>query len=326
MQADIARDGIVEEFASEFRVRWHELPNKGLFFGLLTAWMLLFQFLGVSTLGYVPSASLPGWMLGVYLNGFTQDEVHGVLVPFIVLGLFWWKRKTLLAIPARLWWPGLLGVAFALMLHIAGYMVQQPRVSIVAMFTGIYFLIGLAWGPRWMLNSFFPFVLLVFCIPLSTLAFFNNHITFPLRILTGQIVAFIAHLGLAPDLVRQGTQLSDAQGTFRYDIAPACSGIRGLTALALMTITYGMIVFREPWKRAVMIVSAVPLAVLNNVIRLTFTVLVAEVGGHEAGAAVEQKTGFVTFILIAIPLVLLLGRLLGDHWGRPAEPERAESP
>ena len=46
----------------------------------------------------------------------------------------------------RLWWPGLLLVGLALALHLAGYMVQQPRISIVALFTGIYGLMGLAWG------------------------------------------------------------------------------------------------------------------------------------------------------------------------------------
>ena len=75
--------------------------------------------------------------------------------------------------------------------------------------------------------------------------------------LSAWIVDFIAHLGLAPDLVREGTQLSyqGERHEWNVDIAPACSGIRGLTALALMTITYGMIVFREPWKRLVMIFS-----------------------------------------------------------------------
>jgi len=156
MQAEITRDGIVEEFASEFRQRWRELPNKWFFLGLLAGWMLLFHVAGNSTLSYIKTVSLPGWMLEVYLNPNSQDDLHGVIVPFLVLGLFWWKRKELLAVRPRVWWPALLGIGLALLLHIAGYMVQQPRVSIVAMFTGIYCLIGLVWGPRWMARSFFP--------------------------------------------------------------------------------------------------------------------------------------------------------------------------
>jgi exosortase len=319
MQAEIAKDGIVEAFAAEFRERWRELPNKGLFLVLLTAWLLLFMRLGVSTLGYLYTASLPQWMLNIYLNP-NSDEVHGVLVPFLVLGLFWWKRHELLAIPPRTWWPALIGLALAALLHLAGYMVQQPRVSMVAMFAGIYCLIGLAWGPRWMARSFFPFVLFVFCIPLSSLPLFNDRITFPLRMLSAWIVDLVAHLGLAPDLKREGTQLFYQGATHQWnvDIAPACSGIRGLTALSLMTISYGMIVFREPWKRLVMILSAIPLAVMNNVLRISFAVLVGRFLGEDALKAVEQKAGFYTFLFIAIPLVMGTGWLLGDRWRAPA--------
>jgi len=318
MQAEFTRDGIVEAFATEFRQRWAYLPNKGLFFGLLVLWLWLFHSFGVSTFGYITTPSLPGWMLKVYLNPVSQDEVHGVLVPFLVLGLFWWKRKELLAIPTQTWWPALIGLALAALLHLVGYMVQQARVSIVAMFVGIYCLIGLAWGPRWMRHSFFPFVLFAFCIPLSSLPFFNDRITFPLRLLSAWIVDAIAHLGLAPDLVREGTQLFYQGETHRWnvDIAPACSGIRGLTALSLMTITYGMIVFREPWKRLVMIVSSVPLAVLNNVLRISFAVLMGRLFGKDWLMAVEQKAGFYTFLFIAIPLVLGMGWLLGDRRDR----------
>lgn len=323
MQTEIQRDGIVEAFATEFRQRWGELPNKGLFFGLLALWLSLFHLLGVSTFGYIPTASLPSWMLRVYLNPVSQDEVQGVLIPFLVLGLFWWKRNELLALPTRVWWPALIGVALALLLHLAGYMVQQTRVSIVAMFAGIYCLIGLAWGPKWMLRSFFPFVLFAFCVPLSSLSFFNDHITFPLRMLSASIVDFIAQLGVAPGLKREGTQLfyESASQRWNVDIAAACSGIRGLTALALMTITYGMIVFREPWKRVVMMCSAVPLAVLSNVVRISFAVLVGRFWGEEKLKDVETTAGLFTFMLIAIPLVMATGWLLGDRWGKPSTPK-----
>jgi len=318
MQAEFTRDGIVEEFAAEFRQRWRALPNRWLFLSLVAVWLLLFVFFGVSTLGYLYTASLPQWMLNIYLLP-NSDEVHGVLVPLLVLGLFWWKRKELLAIPPRTWWPALVGLVLAALLHIAGYMVQQARVSIVAMFAGIYCLIGLAWGPRWMVRSFFPFVLFAFCIPLSSLPFFNDRITFPLRLLSAWIVSTIADLGLAPGLIRDGTQLYYQGETHRWnvDIAPACSGIRGLTALALMTITYGMVTFREPWKRLVMVLSAVPLAVINNVARICIAVVVGRLWGEDALKAVEQKAGFYTFLAIAIPLVLLTGRLLGDRGRQP---------
>ena len=117
---------------------WHRLPNKLFFFALLAAWLALFQFLGNSLLGYVHTHSLFAWLSEAYNSpNPATDDGHGNLIPFVVVGLFWWKRKALLALPLRVWWPGILLVAFAALLHVAGYVVQQPRLSVLAMFTGL---------------------------------------------------------------------------------------------------------------------------------------------------------------------------------------------
>jgi exosortase/archaeosortase family protein len=123
------------------------------------------------------------------------------------------------------------------------------------------------------------------------------------------IVYVIAHLGLAPDLIRDGTQLYDAQHTFGYEVAAACSGIHSLVALLALTTIYGFTTFKSPWKRAVLVLSALPLAVLGNVVRLCFTIGVAETFGQDAGKAVETKFGFIT-LLVAILCIFFISRLL----------------
>ena len=92
-------------------------------------------------------------------------------------------------------------------------------------------------------------------------------------------------------------------------VAAACSGIRSLTALLALTTVYSFMVFKSPWKRVAMIASAFPLAIFGNVMRLCFTIAVAEVGGQAAGKAVETDAGFVTFI-VAIVGIYFLGRWL----------------
>ena len=284
---------------------WRQLPNKLFLFSLAGAWVALFAFLGNSTFGYRDSTSLFAWMFDIYTSPLT-DESHGLMMPFVVLALFWWKRRDLIARPLALWWPGVLLVAGALLLHLVAYVIQQPRASVIAFFIGLYGLTGLAWGKNWLKASFFPYFLLAFCIPLGELA---NNLTLPLRLMVSRIVEIVAHLGLAPDLIRDGTQLFDAQRTFAYEVAAACSGIRSLVALLALTTIYGFIAFKAPWKRAVMMLSALPLAVLGNVVRLCFTIGVAEMFGQDAGKAVETKFGFITF-LVAFGCVFLIARWL----------------
>jgi len=310
-------DGILGELQADFVKSWRKLPNKFLFFSLFAAWLALFHLVGNSTLGYVHSSSLFRWLLDAYHPSgdyASSEDVIGLVVPFIVLALFVWKLKELVTLPLKEWWPGLALVGLAMLLHLLGYMVQQPRVSVIAFLAGIYFLMGLAWGPSWLRGSFFPVFLLGFCVPIGPNA---EAITTPLRHLVAIIVTGIAHLGLAPDLVREGTQLFDAQSAFRYDIAPACSGIRSLTSLLALTTVFGFLCFKSPWKRLLLVIVAFPLSVIGNVLRITFTVAVAELFGQSAGSAVEQNAVFVTFA-IAIVAVLLL-----EHWLREPKPAPA---
>jgi hypothetical protein len=152
--------GVLDEFQTDLVDSWRRLPNKGFFFGLLAAWLALFQFLGNSTFGFMDTASLLQWMYlvsGANPDASSADDLQVRIAPVVVLALFWWKRKELLQQPITNWWPGLVIIAFGLLLHIVGYRVQQPRISIVALFVGIYGLIGLAWGWKFLQASFFPF-------------------------------------------------------------------------------------------------------------------------------------------------------------------------
>jgi exosortase len=311
--------GILEEFRLEFRKYWDPLPNKGLFFGLLAAWLVLFHFLGNSTFGYVKTPSLLGWMLNAYKSN-DWDEGHGLVIPLVVLALIWWRRKELMALPLRLWPSGLAVVGFALVLHVLAYMVQQPRISIVAFFVGIYGLLGVAWGWRFMRANFFAFCLFVFCIPLGSLA---EPVTFPLRLLSAQISVGISQ-AMGFEVIRAGTQIYGAAApggmpTFQFDVAPACSGIRSLVSLLALTLIFGFVSFKSPWRRLAMVLSALPLAVFANVTRITFTIFVADLFGQEAGGKVEQKSGFVTFA-IAIVVVMLL-----EYWMREPAPVKPAS-
>lgn len=300
---------------------WRQLPNRWFFLSLAAAWVALFSFLGNATFNYLDSPSLFAWMFVNYSSP-VMDEGHGLLMPFVVLILFWWKRKELVAQPATLWWPALGFVVVALLLHILGYVSQAHFLSVIGFLLGLYGLTGLAWGRHWLKASFFPFFLLLFCIPVGS---FAVPLTLPLRLLVSRIVEIIAHCGLSPDLIREGTQLFDAQHTFGYEVAAPCSGIRSLVALLALTTIYGFINFKTPWKRIVMMVIAAPLAVLGNVVRLCITIAVAESFGQGAGKAVETNLGFVTFA-VAVGCAFLVSRWLEKHSPDDAAQPLADKP
>lgn len=295
------------------------LPDKALFFVLLAAWLALFHFLGNSTFGYVDTASLFHWMYNAYNSKSpAADDGHGNLIPFVVLGLFWWKREELLRQPLQSWWPGLLVLGAAIALHLFGYLVQQPRLCIVALFLGLYGLMGLVWGKRWLATAFFPFFLLGFMIPLGSL---TEPVTFPLRLLVTKTVAAFCQYVLAIDVQSIGTSLVRLPGGFQYDVAPACSGIRSLIAIAAISIIYAFMVFKSWPRRLLMIAAALPLAFLGNTFRMLVIVIAAEFWGQDAGNRAHES-GFWSMLpyVPAIIGLMLLGRWLEKREAGPPAP------
>jgi exosortase len=307
------KQSALQEFVKEFSDVWSRLPQKGFFFPLLIAWLLLFQFYGNGTFGYIDTASLLYWMKNAYYNVFSDgQDAHGAIVLPAVLVLFWMKRRELLALPVKLWYPGILIVAFSLALHALGYMIQQPRISIVAMFLGAYGLIGLTWGSAWLKESFFPYLLFAFCIPISAI---SQGVTFPLRLLVSKIVWIISHGILRLPVQRVGTQLFNSG--YAYDVAAACSGIQSLMAIVGLNTVIAFL-FLKGWpKRLTMIMAAVPLAIISNVTRLLMVILAAEMGGREWGNFVHENWFFSLIPYIpAIAGTMFLSRWFEEK--RPA--------
>jgi exosortase/archaeosortase family protein len=277
-------------FTSELLDCWKQLPNKAFFLILLAAWFLLFQFLGNATFGYVNTSSLFMWMWNTYESGDGSNE-HGFIIPIVVLVLFWLKRRELLAQPVQTWAPAMVMLFLAVALHVVGYVAQQPILSVVALFAGIYALMGLAWGPAWLKASFFPFFLFAFCVPVTSIA--------PL---------------MGVNVQREGTQLFNTLHTYQYEVAAACSGLRSVIAIFCIATIYAFMSFDQHWKRGVLILSALPLAIISNVIRMLCIIVAAEVSGQAAGNYVHENFFFSLIPYIpAILGVMVIGRWLGGR-------------
>jgi exosortase len=167
------------------------------------------------------------------------------------------------------------------------------------MFTGIYGSMGLSWGWNWLKNSFFPFFLFIFSIPLGN---HSDLITTRLQLLVSWLVEVVCHNILGIDIVREGNQLYDAARTYQYEVAAACSGIRSLFTIFLLATAFGFLTFRSLGKRLFMMSLAVPFAVLGNLIRMMCIVLFATLFGKEWGDKVHENA--IASIIPYIPAIL----------------------
>jgi exosortase len=306
-------------FSAEWLELWRSFPLRWQVVALVVAWTALFQFLGHSTLGYINTRSLFGWWFWVHTRGIEDadgsvhwlrlldsEEFHAWLIPAVVAVLLWCRREELVSMTKGVCWPAVGIVVTGAMIHVVGYMVQQARISVVGYFIGLYGLTGLLWGAQWLRLALFPFALFAFCVPLGNSA---EAITFPLRLMATKITSIVCDTLLGINVLQDGTRLFDAGGSYQYEVAPACSGIRSLTAIMAFGVIYGYVTFKTTWRRLLIAASAFPLAVLANVFRLTLIVLAAEAFGQSAGNYVHESSLFSL-----VPYIPAIGGMLFLGW------------
>jgi len=287
-----------------------ELIRLGFAALILGMIFVMFHLLGNTNDTKVYGRSALLWMVsrwndsGIALG--SADYSHGWLIPAASLAIVWWKRKALAEAPRSVCWTGLLVVVLALLLHWVGARAQQTRLSLFA-------LVVLSWGVPFYLFGWptarilmFPCAYLLFCIPMN----FLDSLTVPLRIYMTIAVNFLLN-GLGFHYVRSGTALHSIQGGFGLEVADPCSGIRSLTAMVAITAVYGYLTQPTLLKKWIMFLSAVPLALIGNMFRILTIALVSEAFGSELGAGLYHEfSGYVIFMAITIPLMVLFGNLL----------------
>jgi exosortase len=236
----------------------------------------------------------------------TDDNYsHGFFIVPLAL-YFAWERRTAIA-TARVEpsMTGVLVVAGSLFLLIAGLLGAElflSRVSIVLTIAGaILFLFG--WPMLRVLA--FPIAFMLLMIPLPALIF--NKIAFPLQLLASNVGEYTVR-SLDIPILREGNVLILANA--KLEVAEACSGIRSLVSLFTLGIVFGYFVDQRAWVRSFIALSAIPVAILANGLRVAS----AGVAAHNFGTAgveglFHEFSGWVVFV-IAFLMMFALQRLV----------------
>jgi exosortase len=249
---------------------------------------------------------------------------HGPLIPLIAAGLLWWKRGELRRATVTPHNGGLFIVAAAMATYYVGVKGGQERIVVIS-FVMLLYGLALALGGRAVLRTaFFPITFLFLMVPLN---FLEERVALPLQHLMAICSAAVLNwLGVATQ--RIGTGICSAM--FQFNVDKPCSGIQSLMALTTVTAAYGYVTQREQWKRWVLFLSAIPLAVLGNMARVILVALVAQIYGQKVAMDLHDTVaGYIVFG-VALSLMVLVGWLLELPYGRlwshcmkPVEPQKA---
>jgi len=153
-------------------------------------------------------------------------------------------------------------------------------------------------------------------IPIPSILF--NQIVFPLQLLASRLGEASLQLAGIP-VLREGNVIVLANTTL--EVAEACSGIRSLISLLTLGIVYGY--FSDPRNgvRTLIALSAIPVAIIANGLRVAGTGIAAHFYGSAAAQGFfHEFSGWLVFVAAFAMLFLIVKLLL---WLIPAAPLRS---
>lgn len=246
-----------------------------------------------------------------------ENYSHGLLAPLIIGYMLWTERERLFAATRKpqtiIGAIGIIVALFAAWAGVAGAELFTQRMSLVLMLASIvvYF-----WGFSILRLVIVPLVLLALAIPIPTIIF--NKIAFPLQLFASRCAVEAMRLFDIP-VLRDGNviELMPLGGlkTKKLEVVEACSGIRSLMTLVTLAVVFAY--FTHPrstnkgdggwlaslrdfatWRSLLIVLSAIPIAIITNALRVSGTGVLAHYYGTEvADGFFHSFSGWVVYVL-----------------------------
>ena len=225
---------------------------------------------------------------------------HGLLLAPLALWLIW---KTGLraepALPQRVLGAVVLGSA--VLLRYVGGLASEVFTMRAAAFGAALGLIVWLWGIRQVVAWWLPLTLLALSIPLPSLI--TTVLAFPLQLKASALGAALLEMRNIPVRVTGNIIQLPGQSLF---VTEACSGLRSLTALISLGILIGGLWLRHPWARIVLVLLAIPVAIVINAVRVFLTGFLVFFVNKEMGEGFMHVTEGWLMFLIAFGLLGLI--------------------
>ncbi len=239
------------------------------------------------------------------------DYSHGFLVAPLAVYFAWERRGRLRRTSVQPSWWGLVPLALGSLSLALGRLGVELMAMRTAFPLTVIGLVLLLLGTRVFRVLAFPLLFLFLMVPLPQSLV--NVVAFPLQLVAADLAVSSLHAIGVPAL-REGNIIHLA--STQLFVAEACSGLRSLMALGTLAVVFAYFFRRNAAERVVIVLSAIPIAILVNAFRVGLTgYLTHRFGEGAAEGVIHQTEGFFTFGL-AFALLLVEAWLLQLFWPR----------
>lgn len=213
-------------------------------------------------------AFFPVWSLLVGVWAGSDEYSHGFLVLPVSLFLVWQKRAELARLErCRSRWGFILAM-IALAAYLLSIMAGVMTTASLAMILFIGGAILYLFGPVISRQVLFPVAFLLFMVPVPAQIYAS--MTVPLQLLVSRASVWLAALAGVP-VEQDGNLILLPQQTLQ--VVDACSGLRSMMMLVALGTLIWHLTLKSKVLGSILVISALPLALLINVFRVTVLVL-----------------------------------------------------
>ena len=223
-------------------------------------------------------------LVAAYFNTLTNIAVswrgnqysHGWIIPIIAAGLLWLRRSSFLKVPAWQHWVGAALIALGTLMRVGGALFTtftMENLSFIVCLMGVFVLVGGLPTFRWAGPAV---AFLVFMLPLPDRV--QDGLTNPLQRVASYASTY-ALVTMGVDARQEGNKILLGFNESPMNVADQCSGLRMLTIFTGLAVAMALISRDRPWwERVIVVLSAIPIALLVNVVRITLTGLLFSTG------------------------------------------------
>jgi len=238
----------------------------------------------------------------------SEDYGHGLFVPFVSGFLMWQSRSLVLEAGVTHPWVGIVVVVGGLVLYWIGELGALYVVSHVSLWLIVVGLIVTLIGVSGTKAIAFPLLYLLTAIPLPV--FLYAALSAQLQLMSSALGVWCLQ-AVGVTAFREGNVID--LGPVQLQVAEACSGVRYLLPLTSLALLCAYLFKDSMWKRALVVLSALPISILINGFRIGMIgVLVETYGEGAAQGFYHFFEGWVLFMASLGVLVLemcLLARI-----------------
>jgi exosortase len=231
---------------------------------------------------------------------------HGFAIPFIAAYLVWIRRDAISRLPEAPSWAGLPVTLLGLATYVVGIRGGEmflARMSLpVTLFGAVLFLSGRAVTKRLVVGI--AYLLFMMPLPYVTL----HSLTNTMRLVDASATAAVLPW-LGVPVFQQGYFLELPRITL--EVADVCSSIPAISALVATGAAYGFVSVRPMPIRILLVITAVPLGILSNIVRIILTAAGAYyIGPIVLHSVLHMWNGTVVFVMTLGALVVMDTALL----------------